>query len=118
MFPSNFVEDIGDEEITPKQTESDLENINNQLNINSDGKAEIKPKPVQGTGYGVKLADLKKEGTTKKEPENLTSNGTAKILGSSGSSAFQPVQKTKETLKENGKYFIWEDLRVFTVLHL
>ncbi|XP_045607993.1 SH3 domain-containing kinase-binding protein 1 isoform X3 [Procambarus clarkii] len=109
MFPSNFVEDVAEEELTPKNTESDLENINNQLNINGDGK-EIKPKPIQGMGYGVKLTDLKKEGTTKKESENSTSNGSAKILGSSGSSAFQPVHKTKEAPRENGQVKEFRDL--------
>ncbi|XP_071528576.1 SH3 domain-containing kinase-binding protein 1-like isoform X4 [Panulirus ornatus] len=109
MFPSNFVEDVSDEDIDTKQSESSLENINNQLNVNGDGK-EIKPKPVQGMGYGVKLTDLKKEGTAKKELENPTSNGTAKILGSSGSSAFQPVNKAKETPKENGQVKDFRDL--------
>nr|XP_053631341.1 CD2-associated protein-like [Cherax quadricarinatus] len=131
VFPDNFVELMSVEEMgkppRPEKTAAVLAKKGSPSPSSSadstptgtlNKPAEIKPKPVQGTGYGVKLADLKKEGTTKKEPENLTSNGTAKILGSSGSSAFQPVQKTKETLKENGKYFIWEDLRVFTVLHL
>lgn len=43
MFPSNFVEDISDDEVTTtttstKETEANLENINNQLNINGEGK--------------------------------------------------------------------------------
>lgn len=64
---------------------------------------EIKPKPIQGMGYGVKLTDLKKDAGTKKDTEGPTSNGSPKILGSSGSSAFQPVSKNKEPPKENGR---------------
>lgn len=102
MFPSNFVEDIAEEDGTPKPAESNLENINNHLNVNGDQK-EIKPKPIQGMGYGVKLTDLKKEVNNKKDSDSLSSNGSAKILGSSGSSAFQPVHKIKEVPKENGQ---------------
>ncbi|XP_042224969.1 SH3 domain-containing kinase-binding protein 1-like isoform X2 [Homarus americanus] len=112
MFPSNFVEDVVDEENTStstKQSESTLENINNQLNVNGDGK-EIKPKPIQGLGYGVKLTDLKKEGNSKKESDTPTSNGSTKILGSSGTSAFQPVHKIKELPRENGQLKDFRDL--------
>lgn len=56
-------------------------------------------------GYGVKLTDLKKDVGTKKDTEGPTSNGSPKILGSSGSSAFQPVSKNKEPPKENGRNF-------------
>lgn len=46
MFPSNFVEDIGADEDTTastttssaKETEANLENINNQLNVSGEGK--------------------------------------------------------------------------------
>lgn len=39
MFPSNFVEEMGEsEESNTKQPESSLENINNQLNVNGRGE--------------------------------------------------------------------------------
>ncbi|XP_063595928.1 SH3 domain-containing kinase-binding protein 1-like isoform X4 [Penaeus indicus] len=110
MFPSNFVESLEESEGDSKQPESSsLENINNQLNINGEEK-EIKPKPIQGMGYGVKLTDLKKDAGTKKDTEGPTSNGSPKILGSSGSSAFQPVSKNKEPPKENGQVKDFRDL--------
>nr|XP_027239120.1 SH3 domain-containing kinase-binding protein 1-like isoform X7 [Penaeus vannamei] len=110
MFPSNFVESLEESEGDSKQPESSsLENINNQLNINGEEK-EIKPKPIQGMGYGVKLTDLKKDTGTKKDTDGPTSNGSPKILGSSGSSAFQPVSKNKEPPKENGQVKDFRDL--------
>ncbi|KAK7081752.1 SH3-domain kinase binding protein 1, partial [Halocaridina rubra] len=109
MFPSNFVEDIAEEEPASKSADSNLENINNQLNVNGDQK-EIKPKPIQGMGYGVKLTDLKKDVGDKKDTDVPARNGSAKILGSSGSSAFQPVHRNKEMPKENGQVKDFQDL--------
>ncbi|XP_064080025.1 SH3 domain-containing kinase-binding protein 1-like isoform X7 [Macrobrachium nipponense] len=109
MFPSNFVENLEEDDISTKSAESNLENINNQLNVNNDQK-EIKPKPIQGLGYGVKLTDLKKDISNRKESDTTSSNGSAKILGSSGSSAFQPVHRNRDAPKENGQVKDFRDL--------
>lgn len=125
MFPSNFVEEMGEsEESNTKQPESSLENINNQLNVNGRGSpaTDIKPNPVQGQNYGVKVSDLKREEGLKGEPviaptttanttTTTTNNGSAKILGLGGSSAFQPIHRNKESLpKENGQLKNFRDL--------
>ncbi|XP_066965257.1 CD2-associated protein-like isoform X16 [Macrobrachium rosenbergii] len=109
MFPSNFVENLDEDDVSTKSAESNLENINNQLNVNNDQK-EIKPKPIQGLGYGVKLTDLKKDISNRKESDTTSSNGSAKILGSSGSSAFQPVHRNRDAPKENGQVKDFRDL--------
>ncbi|XP_068238237.1 SH3 domain-containing kinase-binding protein 1-like isoform X12 [Palaemon carinicauda] len=109
MFPSNFVENLDEDDASTKSAESNLENINNQLNATNDQK-EIKPKPIQGMGYGVKLTDLKKDISNRKDSDTTSSNGSAKILGSSGSSAFQPVHRNREGPKENGQVKDFRDL--------
>ncbi|KAK8387485.1 hypothetical protein O3P69_018198 [Scylla paramamosain] len=113
MFPSNFVEELAEDNNT-KQPESCLENINNQLNVNGRGSpaADIKPNQVQ---------DQKKEEGMKQEPvitsntpattTTTTTNGSAKILSLGGSSAFQPIHKAKDSLpKENGQLKNFRDL--------
>lgn len=81
--------------------------------------SEIKPKPVHGMGHGVKVSDLKREDAPKVEPtvtstapathantttNTTTTDGSTKVLGLGGSSAFQPIHKAKDSLpKENGE---------------
>ncbi|KAG0714415.1 SH3 domain-containing kinase-binding protein 1 [Chionoecetes opilio] len=122
MFPSNFVEDVvAREEGGTKQPESSLENINNQLNVNGRGSPadEIKPSPAQGHSHRARLSDPKREEGLKGEPvitpsttaTTTTTNGSAKILGQGGSSAFQPIHRTMESLpRENGQSKPFRDL--------
>ncbi|XP_066965261.1 SH3 domain-containing kinase-binding protein 1-like isoform X20 [Macrobrachium rosenbergii] len=42
MFPSNFVENLDEDDVSTKSAESNLENINNQLNVNNDQKGQVK----------------------------------------------------------------------------
>lgn len=112
MFPSNFVEELAEDNNT-KQPESSLENINNQLNVNGRGSpaTDIKPNQVQ---------DQKREEGMKREPvitsntpatNTTATNGSAKILSLGGSSAFQPIHKAKDSLpKENGQLKNFRDL--------
>ncbi|KAK4322011.1 hypothetical protein Pmani_007228 [Petrolisthes manimaculis] len=116
MFPSNFVEEDTAEASeapgkNPEPSVESINNINNQLNVNGQNR-EIKPKPIQGLGYGVKLTDLKKEVRRDTDqahsPPTATTNGSAKILGSSTASAFHPIHK--DTPKENGQVKNFRDL--------